>query len=284
MYNIERTHGQWGYADIPTGDTMFGYTLNELHNLELLKRNTYPGRGFIVGVNDAGTHVLQVYWIMGRSESSRNRVFSHDGGRVFTEPADPAKVKDPKDLDLIIYNAMDEWRDDPNVGRGRYFVVSNGRQTDSVVKVMRDGPNLYRDFEDAMYEWGYEPDSPNFTPRITALCSVWPNEQHFQISVVRMLLRGQKERDDCERHYFNYPIIESGLGLCVHTYMRDGKPLPSWHGEPVLMPLRGSQEDVTNQYWATLNEENKVSLAVKFIDVQTGESKFEIRNKYTKVA
>jgi hypothetical protein len=181
---------------------------------------------------------------MGRSENSRNRIFIVDkNGILKTAPADPAKVKDPS---LIIYTAMDE-----TFGR---YAVSNGNQT---MDALSAGGLHY-----SMTEWQYEPDSPNFTPRITAL--IKPKSLSAEIS----LLKKSPFSDDCERYLYELPITIPGLGHCVTTYSGDGDPLPSFAGDPYLLPLVGNKEKIARAIWNSLNEENKVSLAVKFISVQ----------------
>ena len=243
-------------------------------NLEKLAKNQYPGRGIIVGLDETGENMVQVYWIMGRSPNSRNRVFSHDGeGCVFTEAADKSQVKDPS---LIIYNAMREVSFD---GKNYLSVVSNGVQTDTIM----DRPQgLRRDHLPAnMKLWMYEPDAPNFTPRITAT-STWMKYQNreaplFQISI----LRKSTWSDACDRHLYEIDGIGFGFGYCVTTYMSDGNPLPSFRGEPYLLPLIGDAKEVANTYWESLNVDNLVSLAVKFIP-KRGPSEIIIRNKYKK--
>ena len=245
-------------------------------NMLNLGLNTYPGRGIVVGLDQTKRFMVQIYWIMGRSENSRNRVFSHDGtGRVFTEAADPAKVKDPS---LIIYNAM---RDLFFNGQQYLSVVSNGAQTDSVVKTLHcsRGDNLKVNLE----PWSYEPDKPNYTQRITA-AGMWMKYMDgdfplFQISILRKSFWSDK----CDRNLYEICGVDAGFGYCVTTYTGDGDPLPAFRGEPYLMPLAGDIEIISNDYWAMLNPDNKVSLAVKFIPKE-GPVKVLIRNKYTKVA
>lgn len=245
-------------------------------NLFALGQNPYPGRGFVVGLDGAGENLVQVYWIMGRSENSRNRIFGHEGtGCLFTEAADPSKVKDPS---LIIYNAMGEIR---SIG-ARYAVVSNGQQTDAVLDGLCKSIGPHR----SLLTYQYEPDAPNFTPRITAV-SYWAEtasalyESGAEIVLLRKGHGGNKQ--SCDRFLFTYGALEPGLGYCLTTYSGDGSPLPSFYGEPLLMPLEGGMEQLANTYWYSLNEENRVSLAVKFIP-REGPSKVHIINKYSKVA
>lgn len=232
-------------------------------NMLALGENPYPGRGIVIGTDKTGKYMVQVYWIEGRSPNSRNRVLTEKDGAVFTEAADPAKMKDPK---LIIYNAMRE--------RGPRYVVSNGDQTDTVIQGIRSRYNLM----DTMMEREYEPDEPNFTPRITGLCSLDSLDPRFQLAILRRSPWGT-----CERHFFTYEQVAAGFGYCIHTYMGDSDPLLSWHGEPLLMPLKGGIEEIAASYWDKLDEANRVSLAVKFIHMELGVSDTNIVNKYTKV-
>ncbi|MHB8903988.1 MAG: IMP cyclohydrolase [Patescibacteria group bacterium] len=234
-------------------------------NLLKLKNNPYPGRGIIVGMDETGKYLVQVYWIMGRSENSRNRIFVVDDddshGTLKTAAADPAKVKDPS---LIIYTAMYE-----TLTR---YAVSNGHQTGSAL--------AKRGLKAAMESWQYEPDSPNFTPRITAVMR--PRAWEKQIAEISILKKSQFS-DACQRDLYVVPISTPGLGYCVTTYSGDGNPLPSFEGNPYLLPLTGGIYGVTQTIWDVLNEENRVSLAVKFIEIETRETFIEIVNKYNAV-
>lgn len=231
-------------------------------NLLALSQNSYPGRGMVIGMDEIG-HVIQVYWIMGRSENSRNRKFSVEGGRVFTQPIDPAKVKDPS---LIIYNAM---RDSHG-----HFVVSNGVQTDDVVLGVSVGNNFAR----ALRRWPYEPDAPNFTPRITGIYSlaVDHGDPPFYLSIIR---KAAGQEDSCDRTTYEYEKFEKGFGRCITTYVGDGDPLPSFKGDPRLMPLTGDIDTIKGIYWEALDSDNKVALAVKRIS-PLGHTLVKVVNKY----
>jgi IMP cyclohydrolase len=237
-------------------------------NLIALQNNPYPGRGLIVGVDESGQYLVQLYWIMGGSENSQNRVFSVYGGRVFTEAADPSKVQDPS---LIIYHAMLEYECN---GNGHY-VVSNGDQTDTFFREHQRTINL----QDALKSRTYEPDAPNFTPRITSAFHLFHQSYIAEILMLRKSLWG----DTCDTLYYRYAKIENGYGLCLTTYSGDGDPLPSFHGEPLLMPLPYDIGQILHIYWEALNQENRVSLAVKFISIETGKSQIRIVNKHTRV-
>lgn len=239
-----------------------------MRNFSDLRENPYPGRGIVVGLDDEeSTSLVQVYWIMGRSENSRNRIFVEgERGLVATEAADPAKVKDPS---LIIYNAMVEGMCD----REPFVVVSNGKQTGDVAERIQRML-----FCQSLSGYEYEPDVPNFTPRITAV-SYWQNS----LPKAKMsILRKSPWTEACDRHQYEYDALGAGFGHCITTYSGDGDPLPSFRGEPLLMPLLGNIEDIAFGYWEALDPDNRVSLAVKFIPT-SGESKTFIINKYTRV-
>ncbi len=231
-----------------------------------LQINSYPGRGFVVGVDESGKNIVQIYFLTGRSENSRNRVFSVDGARVFTEPADPSKVKDPS---LIIYNAM---TDNEYVS-----IVSNGHQTDTVAEHY-NGEN--GGVEDILAEWQYEPDHPNYTPRITAICHWAEFTPYFQLA----LLRKATDSQSCERFFARYPDLPSGSGVSLTTYAGDGDPLPPFRGEPRIMPVVGDIDKNLELYWDALNSDNRISLAVKFTSVDHPKHPdIKIINKYEKV-
>lgn len=229
-----------------------------------LVRNAYPGRGVAVGVNDTGNYLVQICWTMGRSATSRDRVYKLDSenGRVYTEPLNPAQTVDP----LTLYSAMGE--------RGGVYVVSNGDQTDTVLHHWNQRDNLNGILKDRVYE----PDSIA-TPRITATSILDADDlgcSPIQISMLRKSQGG----DGCERFSWGYPL-ETGVGHCITTYACNGNPPPHFHGEPLLMPLCGGLEEILTTYWKALNEENRVSLAVKFIERERGISHIKIINQYT---
>ena len=233
-------------------------------NLQALAANPYPGRGLIVGMDESGARLIQVYWIMGRSANSRNRVFESQEGLVRTAPADPTKVSDPS---LIIYNAM--------VGLDGYFVATNGDQTDTIVQAVVAGG----DFQTALMTRCYEPDGPNWTPRISAVCSLRFGAPRATLAILK---RAPATRG-CERQFFHYDTFDPGYGRCLTTYRGDGDPLPAFEGEPQVLPLAGAPDAVADRIWSALNEENRVSLAVKAIDLATGASTVTLRNKYEAV-
>lgn len=237
-------------------------------NMESLYHNPYPGRGIVLGITEDGLHAVQIYWIMGRSENSRNRVFGVEGGRVFTEPADPTKVKDPS---LIIYNAMQE--------KNWLFVVSNGHQTDAVIEKYFDPLNAYTLSRMLRY-WRYEPDAPNFTPRITATFHIRARLCEAEFMILRK--SSFPELDTVDSFLFNCQIAH-GFGFCFHTYESDGDPLPPFQGKPYPVLVGNSIQETAKIFWGLLNPDNRISLAVKFIDIVSGLSSVVTINRYAKV-
>jgi IMP cyclohydrolase len=228
-------------------------------NLERLRANTYPGRGICVGLDDAGKRVYHAYWIMGRSENSRNRVFVVEGTTMRTAAADPARLKDPS---LVIYNAMLEL---PKV-----YITTNGDQTDTIHSHMAAGKTI----ADALAARQYEPDPPNNTPRISAVTDMRGARPVTTLSI----LRKSPWSEAVERFYFEYGELGAGVGYTITTYMGDGNPLPSFAGEPYLLPLAGTPKQAAETLWGALNRENRVALAVKAIDIATGKSEIVVIN------
>ncbi|HPD16722.1 MAG TPA: IMP cyclohydrolase [Planctomycetota bacterium] len=232
---------------------------------ERLAANPYPGRGLVLGMDEAARQLIQVYWIMGRSANSRNRVFETDGRRVWTEAADPAQCKDPS---LIIYNALRE-------GDGVY-VVTNGDQTDTICDRLAAGGT----FEEALATRDYEPDPPNFTPRISGLFDLRRKPPAATLSVLRRSPFG----DATDRFFWRLGQLGAGLGHCITTYVGDGNPLPPFEGEPYLVPLAGDLGCIAHRFWDALNDENKVALCVKGIDPESLASDVVVINKNHKKA
>ncbi len=240
-------------------------------NLRLcLVEDPYPGRGLVLGMDDQAGRVIQVYWIMGRSENSRNRVFATDGKRVWTEAADPAKCKDPS---LIIYNAIRELPEG-------LFVVTNGDHTDTICDVVGTGGTI----EKALGKRQVEPDAPNFTPRIAGVFDF----RGLPYVAVLSMLRKSAFGDATDRFYWRYEEFDPGLGYCITTYRGDagapGAPLPAFEGEPYVVPLVGDLRSIASMFWGALDDDNKVSLCVKAIDPESFESDVVILNKYEKRA
>ncbi len=239
----------------------------EKTNFLSLSQNPYPGRGIVAGLDETSQYMVQIYWIMGRSENSRNRVFWADNemGRLFTEAADPSTMKDPS---LLIYNAMRERRD---MRCAHHYVVSNGDQTDTVI----DSDDLF-DLCHALAGRRYEPDAPNFTQRITAVQSLWKERLFLKMAILRKSILG----GTCDKVMFNPQCLYPGFGHCITTYSGDGDPLPPFRGDPLIMPLNGGMEDIAHAYWDALDEANRVSLAVKWINTENSRSEIHIINKY----
>jgi IMP cyclohydrolase len=227
-----------------------------------IRRNAYPGRGLVIGRSSAGDAWLQIYWIMGRSQHSQNRRFVVEGGSMRTEPVDASLVQDPS---LIIYNAMLEL---PGV-----YLVTNGDQTDTLVEVLRAGGT----FDDALETREREPDAPNYTPRISGMLDL--SKQPVEIAISILKANGVNP-ELTDRITFRPAQPPPGLGYCVTTYQGDGKPLPPFAGDPLLMPCEGSAEDVLAAYWDALDADNRVSLAVKTIPAAGGAGKIVVKNRF----
>ncbi|MCX7771890.1 MAG: IMP cyclohydrolase [Clostridia bacterium] len=230
-------------------------------NAENLKKNAYPGRGIVMGLTPDAKKLVQIYWIMGRSENSRNRIFVEENGFVRTKAYDESKLSDPS---LIIYY--------PLKTTGKYHIISNGDQTNTVYDYLKTGNT----FEEALMTRQFEPDSPNYTPRITGLVQL-DGQNTYALSILKTQ---DGNPDTCNRHFFYYEKPLAGLGHCIHTYQGDGEVLPSFLGEPYLMPIPETSDEALEYYWSLLNEENRISLLVKTIDIKTGNSEIKIKNRY----
>jgi IMP cyclohydrolase len=230
--------------------------------IEKLQGNSYPGRGIVIGLSEDGEKLIQVYWIMGRSTNSRNRVFiAEDNGFLRTEAKDPAKLTDPS---LIIYY--------PVKHIGGAHIVTNGDQTDTIHEALQQGGS----FEGALSTRTYEPDAPNFTPRISGIVDLADGQYAYKLSILKSACNTE---DQTLRHTYAYEAALPGYGHCIHTYAGDGEPLPSFQGEPVLVPLKGNANDIALRYWNVLNRDNRISLLVKTIDKNSGESEIYVINK-----
>lgn len=226
-----------------------------------LKNNTYPGRGIVIGRSEDGKHAVSAYFIMGRSTNSRNRVFVTEGQGIRTEAFDPAKLEDPS---LVIYA--------PVRVLNNHTIVTNGDQTDTVY----DGLQAGMTFEQSLRSREFEPDGPNFTPRISGVMNINNGRYDYEMSILK-----SNDGDDacCNRYTFSYDNPKAGEGRFIHTYMHDGDPLPSFQGEPEKVAVSGDIDSFTKLLWESLNEENKVSLFVRYIDIATGEYETRIVNK-----
>lgn len=227
---------------------------------ELLAENTYPGRGIVLGLCLGGDNAIALYWIMGRSENSRNRIFTETEDGIRTEAYDPAKLTDPS---LIIYHPVRK--------AGSDLIVTNGDQTDTI----RDYLLAERTFEEALRTREFEPDAPNYTPRISGLLSP---DGSYTLSIVKSAEGSPKS---CRRFFFEYGKAQPATGHYISTYTGDGDPLPSFSGEPLKVALDGTFDELPGRIWAALNSENKVSLFVRYIRLETGEARTKIFNKNT---
>ena len=227
---------------------------------ELLENNTYPGRGIVIGKTPDGKKAMTAYFIMGRSENSRNRVFTEKNGEVFTEPFDESKVQDPS---LIIYAALR--------GYENHLVVTNGNQTDTVVEGLQAG----KTFTEALESREFEPDAPNFTPRISGMLTFADGDFTYQMSILKS---ADAAGSACNRFTYHYAPI-SGLGHFLHTYVCDGSPIPTFQGEPERMAVCDSIDEMTDRLWTSLNESNKISLYVRYVDLATGKTENRLVNK-----
>lgn len=227
-----------------------------------LSENAYPGRGIIIGKSADGKYAVTAYFIMGRSENSRNRVFVEDGNGIRTQAFDPAKLTDPS---LIIYS--------PVRVLGNKTIVTNGDQTDTIYELM----NNQMTFEQALRTREFEPDAPNFTPRISGIIKVEP-EKTFNYAM-SILKSANGNPDSCNRFTFTYNNPIDGEGHFIHTYMCDGNPLPSFEGEPKLISIEGNISEFGDSLWENLNSDNKVSLFVRYINLSDGTFESKIYNK-----
>ncbi len=231
----------------------------EIQNVEkILKSNPYPGRGIILGKSADGQNAVIAYFIMGRSENSRNRVFVKDGEGIRTEAFDPEKLVDPS---LIIYSPV-------CVFNGT-TVVTNGDQTDTVFNYLKQG----KTFASALRTRTFEPDEPNFTPRISGVVEAGGD---YKLSILKS---ANGNPNSTQRFFFEYNSPISGEGHLIHTYKGDGNPLPSFEGEPTLVNISGDIDAFTSQIWDSLNDDNKVSLFIQFINLKTGMADTRIVNK-----
>lgn len=235
--------------------------MNMLSLEQELRANAYPGRGIVIGKTPDGKKAAVAYFIMGRSENSRNRIFVEDGEGIRTQAYDPAKLKDPS---LIIYA--------PVRVLGNKTIVTNGDQTDTIY----EGMDRQLTFEQSLRCREFEPDAPNYTPRISGILHIEKGRYNYAMSILKS---GCGRPDSCSRFTFAYENPAAGQGHFIHTYMHDGDPLPSFEGEPKLVEIPGTLDACTALLWDSLNEENKVSLFVRYIDIATGRYESRIVNK-----
>ena len=228
---------------------------------EELKSTTYPGRGIVLGRSADGRSAVAAYFIMGRSVNSRNRVFIEDGSGIRTEAFDPSKMTDPS---LIIYSPVRTY--------GFYTIVTNGDQTDTIY----DGLSTGHTFEESLRTRCFEPDAPNYTPRISGLMHVLTGNYDYSLSILKS---DNGDPDRCLRFTYSYENPAKGSGHFIHTYMGDGDPLPSYTGDPTAVTIDGDIDEFTDKVWESLDPDNKVSLFTRYIDTTTGHYESRIVNK-----
>lgn len=226
-----------------------------------LQNNSYPGRGIIIGKSADGTKAVTAYFIMGRSENSRNRIFVEDGEGIRTQAFDESKLTDPS---LIIYA--------PVRVLGNKTIVTNGDQTDTIY----EGMDKQMTFEQSLRSREFEPDGPNYTPRISGIMHIESGKYNYAMSILKS---NSGNPEGCNRYTFAYENPAAGEGHFIHTYQCDGNPLPSFEGEPKLISIPDDMNAFTEKLWNSLNEENKVSLFVRYIDIATGKYESRIVNK-----
>lgn len=238
--------------------------MNRLSLAEELKGNAYPGRGIVIGKSADGTKAVTAYFIMGRSENSRNRVFVEDGEGIRTQAFDPAKLEDPS---LIIYA--------PVRVLGNKTIVTNGDQTDTIY----EGMDRQLTFEQSLRSREFEPDGPNYTPRISGIMHIENGSYNYAMSILKS---SDGDPSSCSRFTFAYENPLAGEGHFIHTYMHDGNPLPSFEGEPKRVEIPDDLDAFADMLWTSLNEENKVSLFVRYINIADGTYETKIINKNQK--
>ena len=227
---------------------------------ELIKGNSYVGRGIIVGKSADGTKAVTAYFIMGRSENSRNRIFVENGDEVIIHPFDASKVEDPS---LIIYS--------PIRVIDNNLIVTNGDQTDTVYDFVSEG----RSFKEALETRKFEPDAPNLTPRISAMLTFDENDFTYEMSILKS---ADADGTACNRYTYSYAPLK-GLGHFIHTYVCDGNPIPTFQGEPERVAIPDSIDEFTDAIWTNLDENNKISIYVRYVDLKTGETENRMINK-----
>ena len=227
---------------------------------EIVKDNAYAGRGIVIGKTCDGSKAAIAYFIMGRSENSRNRVFKEEGEDVVIYPFDESKVEDPS---LIIYSPIRVFENK--------VIVTNGDQTDTIYDFVKEG----RGFRCALNTREFEPDAPNFTPRISGMLTLEDGDFGYEMSILKSI---DEVGSGCARYTWDYPSV-NGLGHFIHTYEHDGNPLPTFQGEPRRVAIPDTAEELLSDIWANLNEQNQISIYVRYIDLATGEVTNKLINK-----
>ena len=227
---------------------------------ELIRTNSYVGRGIVCGKTADGKKAVTAYFIMGRSDNSRNRIFTEKGDEVIIYPFDASKVEDPS---LIIYSPIRKYKNK--------LIVTNGNQTDTIYDYVKDG----KSFEEALETRAFEPDFPNFTPRISAMMTFVEEDFTYKMSILKS---ADADGTACNRYTFCYNTLP-GMGHFIHTYVCDGNPIPTFQGEPERVIIPNNIDDFKDSIWNNLNSDNKISLYVRYIDLETGETENRLINK-----
>ena len=234
------------------------YKTNDI--AKLIEGNSYVGRGIVIGKSSDGKKACAAYFIMGRSANSRNRVFAERDGVLYTEPFDASKVEDPS---LIIYAALREYKNK--------LIVTNGDQTDTIYEGIKAGGS----FSGALATREFEPDAPNFTPRISGMITFRHGDFTYDMSILKS---ADEKGSACSRYTFSYPALP-GLGHFIHTYVCDGNPMPTFQGEPERVAIPDDIDEFTDSLWNALDPDNKISLYVRYVDLETGEAENRLINK-----
>lgn len=237
---------------------MSAYEINDIE--KILKENSYLGRGIIIGKSEDGKNAAVLYFITGRSENSRNRIFSFKDNVLYTEPFDKNKAINPE---LIIYAALREYKNKT--------IITNGDHTDTIYEGLKKGIG----FEESLKVRKFEPDAPNFTARISGILYFENDDFSYKMSILKS---ASKEGIACNRYTFDYEAL-CGTGHFIHTYSGDGNPLPTFYGEPKRIEIPNDIDEFANKIWNALNEDNKISLFARYIDLKTGEKSDRIINK-----
>ena len=234
------------------------YKINNI--AELIRDNSYVGRGIVIGKTPDGKNAVSAYFIMGRSANSRNRVFTEKDGVLYTEPFDASKVEDPS---LIIYAALRKYENK--------LIVTNGDQTDTIYEGLKSG----KSFAESLKSREFEPDAPNLTPRISGISEFSNNDFSYEMSILKS---ADEKGSACNRYTFSYSPV-NGLGHFIHTYVGDGNPLPTFQGEPERVAMCDSIDDFADSLWDALNCENRISLYVRYTSLETGKEENRLINK-----
>lgn len=234
------------------------YKINDI--AELIRDNSYVGRGIVIGKTENGKCAVSAYFIMGRSANSRNRVFAEKDGVLYTEPFDASKVEDPS---LIIYAALRKYQNK--------LILTNGDQTDTVYEGLKGG----KCFKSSLESREFEPDAPNFTPRISGILEFADGDFSYEMSILKS---ADGEGTACNRYTFSYAAL-AGLGHFIHTYVGDGNPLPTFQGEPERVAIPDGIDEFTDSLWEALNHDNRISLYVRYTNLKTGSEENRLINR-----